>query len=79
MTPDIQISDSAANRLTNLIASKDNPDLLFRIYIQGGGCSGFQYGFQFEDEAAGDDLDGPTLAAMFRAQTRACELLANDP
>ena len=57
MTPDIQISDNAANQLANLIASKDNPDLLFRIYIQGGGCSGFQYGFQFEEEAAGDDLE----------------------
>ncbi len=57
MTPDIQISDSAANRLSNLIASKDNPDLLFRVYIQGGGCSGFQYGFQFEEAAAGDDLE----------------------
>ena len=57
MTPDIQISDNAANQLANLIASKDNPDLLFRIYIQGGGCSGFQYGFQFEEEADGDDLE----------------------
>ena len=57
MTPDIQISDSAANRLTNLIASKDDPNLLFRVYIQGGGCSGFQYGFQFEEEADGDDLE----------------------
>ena len=57
MTPDIQISDNAANQLANLIASKDNPDLLFRIYIQGGGCSGFQYGFQFEEKADGDDLE----------------------
>ena len=57
MTPDIQISDSAVNQLANLIASKDNPNLLFRVYIQGGGCSGFQYGFQFEEEAAADDLE----------------------
>ena len=57
VTPDIQISNSAANRLMNLIASKDNANLLFRVYIQGGGCSGFQYGFQFEEEAAGDDLE----------------------
>ena len=57
MTPDIQISDSAVNQLANLIVSKDNPNLLFRVYIQGGGCSGFQYGFQFEEEVAGDDLE----------------------
>ena len=56
MTPDIQISDSAANRLTNLIASKDNPDLLFRVYIQGGGCSGFQYDFSFDKVKNEDDL-----------------------
>ena len=31
--------------------------MLFRVYIQGGGCSGFQYGFQFEEEVAGDDLE----------------------
>ena len=57
MTTNIQISDSAVNQLANLIASKDNPNLLFRVYIQGGGCSGFQYGFQFEEEVAGDDLE----------------------
>ena len=55
MTPDIQISDNAANQLANLIASKDNPDLLFRIYIQGGGCSGFQYKFELDDTLKSDD------------------------
>ena len=51
------ISDNAINRLEGLIASKENPDLKFRVYIQGGGCSGFQYGFQFEEEVAIDDLE----------------------
>ena len=41
----------------SLIASKENRDLKFRVYIHGGGCSGFQYGFQFEEEAAADDLE----------------------
>jgi len=54
---DLIISDNAINRLEGLIASKENPDLKFRVYIQGGGCSGFQYGFQFEEEEAIDDLE----------------------
>ena len=54
---DLIISDKAINRLEGLIASKENSDLKFRVYIQGGGCSGFQYGFQFEEEAAMDDLE----------------------
>ncbi|SVD51614.1 uncharacterized protein METZ01_LOCUS404468, partial [marine metagenome] len=54
---DLVISDNAINRLEGLIASKENPDLKFRVYIQGGGCSGFQYGFQFEEEVAIDDLE----------------------
>ena len=57
METDLIISDSAIKRLESLIASKDNPDLKFRVYIQGGGCSGFQYGFQFEEAAAIDDLE----------------------
>ena len=56
MTPDIQISDSAVNQLANLIASKDNPNLLFRVYIQGGGCSGFQYGFTFDEKVNEGDM-----------------------
>lgn len=56
MQTDLKISESAVDRINQLLCTKDNPDLLLRVYIQGGGCSGFQYGFQFDEAAAEDDI-----------------------
>ena len=47
---------AAAGKVTELIAEEGNPDLKLRVYISGGGCSGFQYGFTFDEERAEDDL-----------------------
>lgn len=47
---------AAANKVTELIAEEGNPQLNLRVYISGGGCSGFQYGFTFDEERAEDDL-----------------------
>ncbi|MDX1268783.1 MAG: iron-sulfur cluster insertion protein ErpA, partial [Oceanisphaera sp.] len=44
----IQMSDAAANKIQALISEEGNPDLRLRVYITGGGCSGFQYGFTFD-------------------------------
>lgn len=52
----LQVSDRAAARLATLIAAEGNSNLMFRISVSGGGCSGFQYGFSFDDEATADDL-----------------------
>ena len=46
---DITFSDSAANRVAQLIKEEKNPDLRLRVYITGGGCSGFSYGFTFDE------------------------------
>ncbi len=48
-------TQSAANKVFELIREEENPDLNLRVYITGGGCSGFQYGFAFEEEIAEDD------------------------
>ena len=45
----IQMSDAAANKVKSLITEEENPDLKLRVYISGGGCSGFQYGFTFDE------------------------------
>lgn len=50
----IIFTDSAAAKVADLIAEEGNPDLKLRVFVQGGGCSGFQYGFTF-DEIANDD------------------------
>ena len=48
-------TDSAANKVKDLIAEEGNPDLKLRVFVSGGGCSGFQYGFTFDEEVAEDD------------------------
>lgn len=52
---DITVTDSAAKKVYDLILEDGNPDLKLRVYITGGGCSGFQYGFSFEQVANEDD------------------------
>lgn len=58
-------TDSAANKVKDLIIEEGNPDLKLRVFVTGGGCSGFQYGFSFDDEMAEDDTrierDGITV------------------
>lgn len=54
ITVPIVFTDSAAKKVGELIREEENPNLVLRVYITGGGCSGFQYGFTF-DEAINDD------------------------
>jgi iron-sulfur cluster insertion protein len=48
-------TDSAANKVKELILEEGNPELKLRVFVTGGGCSGFQYGFTFEETANDDD------------------------
>lgn len=61
----LQFSSAAASKVRELIAEEGNDALKLRVYIQGGGCSGFQYGFEFDEQQGEDDLsiqtDGVTL------------------
>jgi len=50
----ITISDSAVKKIRTIIA-EENPSLKLRVFVQGGGCSGFQYGFTLEELPAADD------------------------
>ena len=58
-------TESAAHKVRSLIDEEGNPELKLRVYITGGGCSGFQYGFEFDEAQGEDDLsiqrDGVTL------------------
>ena len=49
-------TDAAANKVKNLVADEDNPELKLLVYITGGGCSGFQYGFTFDEKINDGDL-----------------------
>ncbi len=61
----INLSPRAVEKVRQLVAEEENQELKLRVYITGGGCSGFQYGFSFEDQAAEDDAaiekDGVTV------------------
>ncbi|BBL76077.1 iron-sulfur cluster insertion protein ErpA [Methylomagnum ishizawai] len=51
----IKFTDSAAVKVSELIAEEGNDALKLRVYVTGGGCSGFQYGFTFDESVAEDD------------------------
>jgi Iron-sulfur cluster assembly accessory protein len=48
-------TDSAAAKVKQLLDEEGNPNLKLRVFVQGGGCSGFQYGFTFDEDVAEDD------------------------
>ena len=53
----MNIAESAVTRLRELRAEENNPDLKFRVFVQGGGCSGMSYGFTFDESQNDDDFD----------------------
>lgn len=55
----ITLTESAVVKLKDLFAEENNPNLLLRVFVQGGGCSGFQYGFTFDQDRNEDDFDVP--------------------
>ena len=65
MNADIDFSPRAAGKVRQLIEQDGNVDLKLRVFITGGGCSGFSYGFTFDDEVVEDDAvvetDGVTM------------------
>ncbi len=55
MTADIRFSDRAADKVRELIADEGNDTLKLRVFITGGGCSGFSYGFTFDEDLGEED------------------------
>lgn len=52
----INFTDAAAAKVLSLLQEEENPNMMLRVYIQGGGCSGFSYGFKFEEELEEGDM-----------------------
>ena len=52
----IDLQESAVIKLKDLLAEENNPDLKLRVFVQGGGCSGFSYGFTFDENQNEDDF-----------------------
>ncbi len=56
ITVPLTFTDAAANKVKSLISEEENTELKLRVYITGGGCSGFQYGFTFDEKVNDGDL-----------------------
>jgi iron-sulfur cluster insertion protein len=55
----LQITENAKNKIIELLQEENNPKLSLRTFVQGGGCSGFSYGFTFDEEVNEDDFELP--------------------
>lgn len=53
----MKLESGAVGKLRELVAEEGNPDLMLRVFVQGGGCSGMSYGFTFEEVKNEDDFD----------------------
>lgn len=53
----VKMNQGAVNKVKELLAEENNPNLKLRMFVQGGGCSGFQYGFTFDEDVNEDDFD----------------------
>jgi len=55
--PPVVFTDAAATKVGELIEEEQNPELMLRVFISGGGCSGFQYGFTFDENIEDGDSE----------------------
>ncbi len=55
----ITITEDAQTRISELLAEENDPKMRLRMFVQGGGCSGFSYGFTFDDQLNEDDFEIP--------------------
>ena len=53
--PALLFTDAAARKVSDLIQGEGNPSLMLRVFVQGGGCSGLQYGFEFDEQIQDGD------------------------
>ena len=73
---DITITETAAARINEIFLEENDPTLKLRIYVEGGGCSGMQYGFQFAKEQAEDDFAIEKAGATILIDSMSMQYLA---
>ncbi|MBT8126200.1 MAG: iron-sulfur cluster insertion protein ErpA [Gammaproteobacteria bacterium] len=75
-TPAIGFTDAAANKLKSLISEENNPNIKLRVFVSGGGCSGFQYGFEFDESVNDDDIKVEKNGVMMVIDTMSAQYIA---
>ena len=76
MPSPLVFTDSAATKVKKLIDEEGNPDLKLRVFVTGGGCSGFQYGFTFDDAVNEDDTSMEKNGVMLLIDAMSFQYLA---
>ena len=74
--PPLNFTTNAALKVREMIAEDGNSALKLRIYVMGGGCSGFQYGFAFDENVADDDLRMEKEGVVLLVDTTSMQYLA---
>ncbi len=72
----LDFTEAAARKVKQLIDEEANPRLKLRVFVSGGGCSGFQYGFTFDEEAAEDDTRVERAGVMLLVDPMSFQYLA---
>ncbi|MDF1750335.1 MAG: iron-sulfur cluster insertion protein ErpA [Alphaproteobacteria bacterium] len=75
-TRQLSLSDAAVARLNRLIELEGKPDLMLRVTVSGGGCSGYQYGFDFDTQSGSEDLVFERNGVRVVTDTVSMDLLA---
>src|SRR5689334_24537922 len=77
MPDPLVFTENAANKVKQLIDEEGNPGLKLRVFVTGGGCSGFQYGFTFDEDVSDDDTSlnkGGVTLLVDRSEEHTSEL-----
>ena len=53
----VEVTENALDKIRDLLATEQNPKLAVRMFVEGGGCSGFQYGFTMDEDVGDDDFE----------------------
>ena len=73
----IQIKESAITKISDILAEENNPKAKVRVFVQGGGCSGMQYGFTIDDEQNEDDFEIPAGSLSVLVDSISAQYLTN--
>ena len=73
----MNLKPDAVNKLRELIAEEANPALMLRVFVQGGGCSGFSYGFTFDEIQNEDDFDVSVEGVTMLVDSMSAQYLQN--
>jgi iron-sulfur cluster insertion protein len=73
----ITITENASTKITDILAEENNPKARIRVFVQGGGCSGMQYGFAIEEEQNEDDFEIPAGSLSVLVDSISAQYLTN--